>query len=128
MENCSKDFRDVWWQIDPAVTGSMTPALDDLCFSVHSSGQLEITNYSQDWHKFYDWECVDDGIDTASDTGMGLHPNTDFYHVFGQGNALMTRLPSEDSWMMDINFKAGLISKSAELWPCYWDILTEEVK
>ena len=117
MEFCSEDFRDMWWKIDPEVTDNMKPPISSLCFNLHSYGELEIINYDGDWNNSYQWECVNDSqgsLDVESD-------DLDYYHILNQGSALLTNLDDE-SWLMDINFKAGLITKEAEIWPCDWDL------
>jgi len=118
MSNCSEDFRDVWWQIDPAVTDAMKPALNSLSFKMGSDGLLEITTYDRSWDHIYEWECVNYGNESLNVSSEDL----DYYHILNQGSALLKRLEGEDSWMMYLNFKNGIIKEEAEIWLSDWGL------
>jgi hypothetical protein len=107
IHNCSEEFRDSWWLLDPGVTSGMG-AKSDVCIYVASDGYMDITSAADEWFGPYEWECQD--VDT--------------YRVKRQGH--FTAVPvdpfnvsNEGAWHVDVEYH-GLVKKYSYTTPCYF--------
>jgi hypothetical protein len=103
MVNCSEDFRDAWWLLDPGVTEGMG-AQSDVCIYVGSDGYMDIRSAADEVFGPYEWECAD----------------TDHYRVKKQGT--FTATPADatgEVWDVDVKYH-GLVNKYSYTTPCWF--------
>jgi hypothetical protein len=101
IENCSEDFRDDWWLLDPDVTEGMG-AQSDVCIHVASDGYMDIVSAADEWFGPFEWECA----------------APDRYRIKRQG--VFEAVPAGstgEAWHVDVQYH-GLINKYSYTTPC----------
>jgi hypothetical protein len=101
IHNCSQEFRDQWWLLDPEDTDSMGAA-SEVCIHVSSNGQMNIRTSGMEHFGPFEWECQD----------------VDYYRVRTQGFFEATPV-DEETWILDINYH-GVVNRVAQVTPCWW--------